>query len=148
MNKYFYSPPDQSLRLKNNVFLYIFEKPVRSMMEWEALRLCAINCHAQPGITQWFIDAGRITKKKIYDFRNGSKSILLPGRHALPIGCSGNVIINDFDLRSDQEELYRTALPCTIWGGKLEILCQHNQSSHKDTFLSRLIREAEEVQND
>jgi len=75
-------------------------------------------------------------------FPNGSRIISLSSNPRAFAGKGGDILIDEMDLHDDQAPLYDMAMPCTDWGGQLEIVSAYDPEGSTETVFAKLVEES------
>jgi len=75
-------------------------------------------------------------------FPNGSRIISLSSNPRQFAGKGGDILIDEMDLHDEQAPLYDMAMPCTDWGGQLEIVSAYDPEGSTETVFAKLVEEA------
>jgi phage FluMu gp28-like protein len=75
-------------------------------------------------------------------FPNGSRIMSLSSNPRAFAGKGGDILIDEMDLHEDQAPLYDMAMPCTDWGGQLEIVSAYDPQGSSETVFAKLVEEA------
>ena len=75
-------------------------------------------------------------------FPNRSRIISLSSNPRAFAGKGGDILIDEMDLHEDQAPLYDMAMPCTDWGGQLEIVSAYDPEGSTETVFAKLVEEA------
>lgn len=77
------------------------------------------------------------------EYENGSRVISLSSTPEAFAGKGGDVLIDEADLHADSGRVIDMALPCTTWGGQLEVVSALRADGNANTPFCRMVREAE-----
>lgn len=81
------------------------------------------------------------------EYGNGSRIVSLSSTPEAFAGKGGDVLIDEADLHADGGRVIDMALPCTTWGGQLEVVSALRADGHANTPFCRMVREASEGGN-
>jgi phage FluMu gp28-like protein len=75
-------------------------------------------------------------------FANGSRIVSLSSNPHAFAGKGGDVLLDEADLHPDPKLLIDMALPCTTWGGQLEIVSAYDAGGSENSTFAQLVKDA------
>lgn len=81
------------------------------------------------------------------EYGNGSRVISLSSTPEAFAGKGGDILIDEADLHRDSGRVIDMALPCTTWGGQLEMVSALSVDGSAESPFCRMLREAEHGSN-
>jgi len=88
------------------------------------------------------IDEDRGITAFIVTFENGNRIVSLSSTPEAFAGKGGDVFLDEADLHQDSGKLIDMALPCTLWGGQLEIVSAYRVDGTRSTPFAKLVASA------
>jgi len=79
----------------------------------------------------------------IVEFENGSRVVSLSSTPEAFAGKGGDVLIDEADLHADSGKVIDMAMPCTTWGGQLEVVSALRVDGSPNTPFCRLVADVE-----
>ena len=77
------------------------------------------------------------------EYGNGSRVVSLSSTPEAFAGKGGDILIDEADLHKDSGKVIDMALPCTTWGGQLEMVSALNADGSAESPFCRMLHEAE-----
>ena len=81
------------------------------------------------------------------EYSNGSRVISLSSTPEAFAGKGGDILIDEADLHKDSGKVIDMALPCTTWGGQLEMVSALSVDGSSESPFCRMLHEAEHGAN-
>ena len=104
-------------------------------------------CRGLAGENAAVIDPLRGIRAYTAEYGNGSRVISLSSTPEAFAGKGGDILIDEADLHKDSGRVIDMALPCTTWGGQLEMVSALNVDGSAESPFCRMLHEAEHGAN-
>lgn len=88
------------------------------------------------------IDAERGITALVVSFETGNRIMSLSSTPEAFAGKGGDVLLDEADLHEDSGTLIDMALPCTTWGGQLEVISAYRVDGSPSSPFARLVADA------
>ena len=104
-------------------------------------------CRGLAGESASVIDPLRGIRAYTAEYGNGSRVISLSSTPEAFAGKGGDILIDEADLHRDSGRVIDMALPCTTWGGQLEMVSALSVDGSSESPFCRMLHEAEHGAN-
>ena len=104
-------------------------------------------CRGLAGENAAVVDPLRGIRAYTAEYGNGSRVISLSSTPEAFAGKGGDILIDEADLHKDSGKVIDMALPCTTWGGQLEMVSALSVDGSSESPFCRMLREAEHGAN-
>jgi len=104
-------------------------------------------CRGLAGESASVIDPLHGIRAYTAEYGNGSRVISLSSTPEAFAGKGGDILIDEADLHQDSGKVIDMALPCTTWGGQLEMVSALSVDGSAESPFCRMLREAEHGAN-
>ena len=104
-------------------------------------------CRGLAGESATVIDPLHGIRAYTAEYGNGSRVISLSSTPEAFAGKGGDILIDEADLHKDSGRVIDMALPCTTWGGQLEMVSALNVDGSAESPFCRMLHEAEHGAN-
>lgn len=94
------------------------------------------------GIEATVVDEDHGIKAFVVEYETGNRVVSLSSTPEAFAGKGGDVLIDEADLHKDSGKLIDMAMPCTTWGGQLEIVSAYRVDGSRNTPFAKLVSHA------